>query len=388
MLLQLRGQKTMTDSTAGRKRPLGLGAKKVEQRPEQAHEEVKDDGAEETMFQLPDGDLSEEAEIMTVFNAAQSLAAEFWELEGVDRVKMKISEDNIRSKAIKLFSGVIHECDLMLKMKDTGERTEQVPAIIYEMFGDSLYLMQGIFKNNKMNYRDRYLRLAKQVYKAGLEKYPDSLGLVYSKARLDLIVACLHAQRSYKRDDSDALYVPAKVIKKISRHLPKLPSEDYQIHLSKLWVVLDHFVFLLHSLDDTTRLKFSRMLERIMPDVPEFEDQIRWLALKVEVAELLSNFIEKYDDMNPINKLNRALKDSKVLIDKIQIGLTGKEDREGVISFFELVANYYLLEGSYHARKDRPNAEKKSYKLAFNTYWRLHKKYGVEIPWYITDLIR
>lgn len=352
-----------------KKRPLGLGsmgankAAKIEQEKEEQAEA-------ETMFQMPEGDLSEEAEIKTIFMGAESAYADFKAMdeEEAEEDAGRPEEEQIKTRAVKLYSGVVHECDRLLKLADLqtegGEKESGVVQVeIFELMGDALFKL-GCISTDEC--KGLFLA-AKDKYEAGLEAYPDNIDLIYSKARLEICMAISAAE-----DDASLL----EGLQAIVKELPKLDVSTYAKNLSKVWQSLGEFC---EMLEDPLSIEFiARFCLELVPEgaeliVEESLQKASWLA------KLIESGLEK--ETVQLEEIASKLDEFESVLEKEY-----PDETETQITLGQLKSQFQLLKGSKFALEGNPEEEQKCYEEAHRVFQELESCFGCPIPDFIHDL--
>lgn len=365
----------MSEDAGKKKRPLGLGSlgsnkmAKTDSGNDSMDTNKEENLEAETMFQLPEGELSEEAEIRTIFVAAESAYADFRAMseEELELESSKPDEENIQHKAQKLYAGVIHECDRLLKLFDAGERTEKISAEIYELLGDSLFKLRCCQRLDDLEADDEFLAAAEEKYDAGLEAFPGNVDLLVSKARLQLVKSILEMG-----DEDDS-------IEGIS--VPKLVHEGYQKNLQKIWQAASEFSPFLPEDNPQSNLAITRaclemISEEIMLTVEEKLQYASWLAKETEVLF----------DLNPI-EIETIEKNLSILEKSLASDEYPEEDIETQTTLGQLKAQMYLLHGSKYGLQGDEEKEQACYVQAHEVYRGLEEKFGLEIPDFILELV-
>lgn len=342
------------------KRPLGLGSLKANK---VAKTEESDNGDNEVVFQMPEGDMSEEAELKTLYVAAEGSFNDYKSLEEdeLEEDEKKSEDESLRHRAEKLLSGVIHECDRLLKLHDARELEGKAEAEVYEIMGDALFKLRCLDDITKVESNDEYVSEALGKLEAGLEDYPEHAGLKYSHGTLLLFKALQEGE-----DLSKIIF-------------PTISQDDLQANIVKVWNLALFFFDVLEEPEQSDHL--CKICIEIVPD----EAQLGF-ELNVQFASIIARYIE--------GLLEAEEPDSSLVskyLAKLESILAGDgpdvEDVESQTTFGELKAKYFLLLGSMHAVIDEDEVkEQEAYQQALEVFQKLHETYGVHIPDYILEI--
>jgi len=359
-----------------KKRPMGLGAKGANKvsKMEQPQEGLEDAGEQETMFQLPEGELSEEAEIKTIFMAAEAAYNDFRALNDEELAEDagKAEDEQIKQRAVKLYAGVVHECDRLLQLHDLGQHAS-LSFDIFELMGDALFKLCCLSKNDlaEISTDDEYLLAALEKFEAGLEEFPESVDLLVSKVIISFCQAILG-------EDADSRLA---VLNSLAESLPSLAPADFQKNLHKMWQSLGEFAGLLEEESECLEL-ISNLCVTIVPEDAELSLDERlqlasWQAKAVEAA-MGKNAIEIAAVEEGLAKLEAMLAAVRDVNDA---------EPETQITFWELNSQLYLLRGSKHGLQGNEEAEQACYLEALQVFREMRANLGTPIPEFILDLI-
>lgn len=366
----------MTTGEPKKRRPLGLGAagttsklaKKTED--EDAHTEAAEEQSQ-TMFQLPEGELSEEAEIRTIFIAAESA---YDDLRGMDEDELeedeeKPEEERVKSRALKLYAGVVHECDRLLKLHDAGEHAELTPEI-FELMGDALFKLRCLESAGlSIDADDEYIVAAGEKYDAGLEEFPENPDLLYSKARLAICRAILAEDGEISVDE---------LITSIIASLPRLSAEAFEKNVHKLWNGLGEFSSLLQD----SPKDLCAVCRGSLDIVPEgaalsFAERLQLASWQVKLIEATMEL-----DAIEIAAVEAGLERLEALLKEEPC-----EDPEAEATYGELQAQLHLLRGSKFGLQGLVKEEQECYQAALTVFQDLEARLGIAVPEFIQELV-
>lgn len=367
----------MTTDEPKKKRPLGLGAagSSAKLAKQTAKEDAHVDGQEEeagqsqTMFQLPEGELSEEAEIRTIFIAAEAAYNDFRALdeEELEENEAKPEEECMKNRALKLYAGVVHECDRLLKLHDAGEHAELTPEI-FELMGDALFKLRCLESEDfDISVEDEYFLAAMEKYQAGQEEFPENIDILFSQARLDICRAILSSD-----DDIET------TLSQVAVSFPKIPLESYQKNVHKLWSSLGEFSALLQDMPEAL-CAVCRICLDIAPEgaTLSFDEQLQmasWQAKLIEATMAL--------DTIEIEAVEAGLERLESLLGSAE----PTQDTEAEATFGELKAQLQLLRGSKFGLQGNVEEEQKCYQAALEEFQGLQERLGIPIPEFIREL--
>lgn len=361
-----------------KKRPLGLGAaaaSKMQKRDGDGDAPGAPDlpGASdaETMVGLPDEELTEEAEVHTIFMAAESALAELKSLteEELEEEQALEPEERLRSKAERLYFGVIHECDRILKVSDLAGAqggAGAVPAEIFELMGDALFKLKCLDDLAGVGPDDEHIQAAADKIAEGLEFHPADTGLLFSKARLDLLPRLARAAETGTLAGLDAFVGALR--------LPALGAGEIQRHATKIWFLVSEFD--LPEADAVlARFCIGLVPEACLADM-SFE-------LKIQLGLWYARLIEAQLEADPVEQAGVA-----ALLARLSALLDGEvpDDAESEITCGELRSKYHLLEGALHAVGGQPEQEARCYAEARAVFTGLAETHGIPIPDFILEL--
>ena len=357
-----------------KKRPLGLGAaaaSKMQKRDGDGDDDAPGAPDAETMLGLPDEDLTEEAEVRTIFMAAESALAELKSLteEELEEEQAKEPEERLRSKAERLYFGVIHECDRILKVNDLADAergTGVVAAEIFELMGDALFKLKCLDDLVSVSPDDEYIQAAIDKIADGLEFHPADSSLLFSKARLDLLPHLVQAAETRTLAGLDT-FVEAL-------DLPELAAEEIQRNATKIWFLVSEFD-LAEADAVLARFCIGLVPEACIVDM-SFELKIQlglWYARLIE-AELEADTVEHAGVAALLARLSSLL-DGEV-----------PDDAESEITCGELRSKYCLLKGALYALGGEPEQEALCYAEARAVFTELAETHGIPIPEFILEL--
>lgn len=351
-----------------KKRPLGLGSMGANKAAKVAQEQEESAGEAETMFQMPEGEMSEEAEIKTIFIGAEAAYADFKAMdeEELEEDAGKPEEEQIRTRAIKLYSGVVHECDRVLKLADLDVEEEPLAPVIFELMGDALYRLGCIERDTAQEY----FLAAKDKYDAGLEAYPRSVGLIFSKARLEMYSAV--------QADEDGLL---EELRAITKDLPALCSLMERETLSKMRQSLGEFC---ETIEDPDVIEFVARLWLELESVPVGAEKIMYAEDSLERASWLAKLIEAClgKDLVKLEEVSTRLAELESALD-----LECSDEPETQITLGQLRAQLQLLKGSKLGIEGKPEEEQQCYEEAHRVFRDLESRYGCPVPDFIHALL-